>query len=439
MVTWRNQWLVLSLLAATSLFIADIANSEPIEATEPPPEEVEKTDKTKETTVEKDEKAEPHEAAKEADATEEKVDEDWERPEPKPISNHVDKALKYLLDQQNQNGGWGQGGGWRTKKGGGREEGAEVADPSDVGNTCIAALALIRAGNSPTNGPFSKELSKAVQFIQGEVNTADAESLYVTSVRNTQLQSKIGQYVDTFLTGLVLAELKGEMPTEDSEAKLLATLNKTIGKIAKNQKKDGTFAGNRGWASVLSQGLCSKFLNGARQKGVQVDDLVLSRDWKQANQQLAASTRRPVAAGASMPISRGLAGADVSEVSGPVPSVDAAVKTKIPAVPASSKVSKTAIRGDVGGTALYGGVAPGGAADAGVQLYSFSSNANRINAFGMTGKKEMKRLSTIAEDESKPDDERDAARRQLQEFELGLAAQQQASSKVSATTAAKNF
>src|SRR5207245_5194668 len=45
---------------------------------------------------------------------------------------------------------------------------------------------------------------------------------------------------------------------------------------------DGTFEGNNGWASVLSQGLCSKGLNRARQAGFQVKDETLFRSEKQA-------------------------------------------------------------------------------------------------------------------------------------------------------------
>ena len=58
---------------------------------------------------------------------------------------------------------------------------------------------------------------------------ADADSLYVTDVRNTQLQSKIGPYVDTFLANLLLAELylrtlelfeKGQFSEEAREARV---------------------------------------------------------------------------------------------------------------------------------------------------------------------------------------------------------------------------
>jgi hypothetical protein len=96
------------------------------------------------------------------------------------------------------------------------------------------------------------------------------------------VQTKIGPYVDTFLASLILAEMKGRMPDEKSEKRMIAALNKTIGKIEDNLKEDGTFAGNNGWASVLSQGLCSKGLNRARQAGLQVKDETLARADKQA-------------------------------------------------------------------------------------------------------------------------------------------------------------
>src|SRR5262245_11206913 len=86
--------------------------------------------------------------------------------QPKPISDNVKKALEYLVKQQHANGGWGQGGGWRTnvdpKAGGGRVEGSEVKDPPDVGNTAIATLALIRAGNTPKEGQYKKEVTLAI-------------------------------------------------------------------------------------------------------------------------------------------------------------------------------------------------------------------------------------------------------------------------------------
>jgi hypothetical protein len=201
---------------------------------------------------------------------------------PKALSQTVSKGLDYLISQQHENGGWGQGGGWRTGQGGGRVEGAEVQDPPDVASTCIATLALIRAGNTPKEGKYAKNVAKAVDFICSHIEKSDKKTLFVTDVRGTQVQTKIGPYVDTFLSSLVLAEMKGRMPDKKSEERMIAALNKTIGKIEDNLKEDGTFAGNDGWASVLSQGLCSKGINRARQAGAKVSDETLARSEKQA-------------------------------------------------------------------------------------------------------------------------------------------------------------
>jgi hypothetical protein len=140
-------------------------------------------------------------------------------------------------------------------------------------------------------------VAKAVEFICNHVEKSDQKSLYVTDVRDTQVQTKIGPYVDTFLASLILAEMKGRMPDEKSEKRMIAALNKTIGKIEDNLKEDGTFAGNNGWASVLSQGLCSKGLNRARQAGLQVKDETLARADKQAGTGLDMKTGEFAAAG----------------------------------------------------------------------------------------------------------------------------------------------
>src|SRR5262249_5057053 len=66
-------------------------------------------------------------------------------------------------------------------------------------------------------------------------------------------------------------------PDEKGEKLLVAALNKTIGKIEKNQQADGTFAGNHGWATVLSQGLANKGLNRAAQMGAAVQPQSLDR------------------------------------------------------------------------------------------------------------------------------------------------------------------
>ena len=194
-------------------------------------------------------------------------------------------GLKYLLAQQHSDGGWGQGGGWRQNinknGGGGRVEGPNVEDPSDLGNTCVSLVTLLRAGQSPAQGEHRAAAAQAFDFICRQVEGADQDSLYVTDVRDTQLQVKIGTYVDTFLAGWVLSELKDKVAGEPAEKRRAAALDKVVAKIGHNQRDDGSFAGNNGWAAVLSQGLCSRALNAASRSGANVNQEVLGNNQKQ--------------------------------------------------------------------------------------------------------------------------------------------------------------
>lgn len=121
---------------------------------------------------------------------------------PRPLGPVANQGLAWLAKTQNADGGWGQGGGWRTNisgKQGGRVVGDNVADPSDIGNTSIVLQCFLRSGAKLENGDYSAVTTRAADFLLREIAKADADSLYVTSVRDTQLQSKIGLYVDTFL------------------------------------------------------------------------------------------------------------------------------------------------------------------------------------------------------------------------------------------------
>ena len=98
------------------------------------------------------------------------------------------------------------------------------------------------------------------------------------------MQHKIGEYVDTFLTAMVLAEAKGQMPDDTGETRLSAALDKVIAKIERHQQADGTW-NLRGWAPVVGYGLASAGLNRAKQRGAKVSDEVLQRAEKNSRAQ----------------------------------------------------------------------------------------------------------------------------------------------------------
>jgi hypothetical protein len=209
----------------------------------------------------------------------------------RPPEEAVRAGLRYLLEQQTKSGGWNQGGGWRQgQNGGGRVEGVKVEDPADLGNTCVSLMALLRAGETPVAGEHQEAAQRAFEFICAQVEAADADSLWATSVRDSQLQVKIGTYVDTFLAGWALSELKGKVAEGEPEKRRAGNLQKVVAKIEKHQKEDGSFGENRGWAAVLSQGLASKALNNASRSGATVSPKALARDNSQNAQGLILSS-----------------------------------------------------------------------------------------------------------------------------------------------------
>jgi hypothetical protein len=292
---------------------------------------------------------------------------------PKELSPAVKKGLEWLVKSQQEDGGWNQGGGWRVGGGGGgRVEGKNVEDPSDIGNTCFALLALLRAGNTATEGEYKEAVKKGLKFVIGRVEKADKDSLYVTDVRGTQLQSKIGQYVDTFLVNLVLAEFRGK--SGDQEKALVAALEKTMTKIVRHQTADGGFAGNAGWASTLSLGICNKSIARAKERGATVDEVVLKRAMAQA--QGAATGTAPAA---------------------------------VPAVPAGPADPKA--------PPIPAGKVAGAAADAGIALYRASQGAGNNQDILNTLRLDAEKAKKVLKDDKATRDEKEKAQKQVEAFE----------------------
>ena len=382
---------------------------------------------------------------------------------PKPLSAAVKNGLGYLLKTQQDDGGWAQGGGWRASgQGGGRVEGKNVEDPSDIGNTCFAVLALIRSGCTPVEGDHKAAVKKALKFILTKVEKADKDSLYVTDVKGTQLQSKIGPYVDTFLVNLVLAELKGK--AGDDESRLTAALEKTMNKIIKHQDAQGGFANNGGWAPTLSVGIANKSFARAKQNGVVVDDKVFDRAFAQSNFAARGTSAGGMPGGglgfggggaavASAPAATGAPAGGLAVPGGPPPAVasiggppavaakpvaplpgpkwaaDAlAAKSEAGAKPAGEAVALSTYAADGravrGGAAMPpgaagfggGGFGGGGGGDAGIRLYSLGQGAGNAQDVVNSLRIDAEKAKKVLDDVKASKDERKNAQEKLDNF-----------------------
>ena len=136
--------------------------------------------------------------------------------EPKPLSPNVKKGLDWLVEHQLPSGGWGEG--EESAECEAAAERAALRDTPNVADTCIAALALIRSGSTPREGPYRGAIVKGVQLrpLPGRgVRRRVARRHRACTGRAVQM--KLGPNIDTFLASMLLAEVKGRMPDEASE------------------------------------------------------------------------------------------------------------------------------------------------------------------------------------------------------------------------------
>src|SRR5262244_574682 len=181
----------------------------------------------------------------------------------------IDKGAKWLASVQGADGGWGQDGGETSYI---RTTERLESNGNDVANTAVSALALLEAGKQ-----YQPNVDRALDFILRRVEASPADGLAITDARGTQIQRKLGPYIDTFLTSMLLAKVDGTLSKPTQNARVRQSLEKCVAKIEKNQKSDGSWNIAGGWAPVLGTSLASRSLFEAQQKGVIVKESVMAK------------------------------------------------------------------------------------------------------------------------------------------------------------------
>jgi hypothetical protein len=189
---------------------------------------------------------------------------DTDKAKSDPVEIAVAKGLKWLVSVQGKDGGWGQDGGETSYV---RQGERLESNGNDVANTAVVAEALLQTGTTVTRGEYREPLQRAVEFVLKHVEESPAEGLAVTDQRGTQIQRKLGPYIDTFVTSKLLAELDGAMPDAKANARVRQDLQKCVAKIEKSQLKDGSWNISGGWAPILGTSMASQSLAIAQAKG----------------------------------------------------------------------------------------------------------------------------------------------------------------------------
>ncbi|MDZ4716184.1 MAG: hypothetical protein SH819_12020 [Cytophagales bacterium] len=192
----------------------------------------------------------------------------------------IDGGLAWVVNAQNPNGGWGAGTHHRQ----------DVMDPhaveADPATTSMVAMALLRSGNSLTNGAYSQSLRKALTYLLGAVESSDAQRSNITNQTGTQIQVKLGSNIDVILTSQFLSNLlDGYLDHDPVLKKRVRTANdQCVSKIQRTLGGDGSVQGS-GWAGVLQSSFATNALEAAQAQGAQVDEKKLdqARNFQKSN------------------------------------------------------------------------------------------------------------------------------------------------------------
>lgn len=188
-------------------------------------------------------------------------------PEPRDIEKFMLSGLAYLAEGQHTDGGWGSA--WSGR---GNQSGS-----TDPGTTAFVAMAIMRAGHTPYHGEYQDAVLQATEYVVEAVENAADDGPRITEAKGTQLQSKLGQIVDTAVVTQFLARVLQHVESDPAlYGRVEEALRKCITKIEENQNEDGGWI-TQGWAPVLQSAMFNQALELCELAGCSVDREVLER------------------------------------------------------------------------------------------------------------------------------------------------------------------
>jgi hypothetical protein len=190
---------------------------------------------------------------------------------PENVQRSVDRGLAWVVEAQNQNGGWGAG----------THQRQDVTNPhaveTDPATTAMVAMSMLRSGTTLSTGEYAKNLVRALNFLLDAVETSEANHNNITTQTGTQIQTKLGNNIDVILTSQFLSNI---LKYTENDAGLKSRVQKCqricIEKIQRAQDGNGSIAGS-GWAGVLQSSFATNALEAAEANGVAVDKKALDK------------------------------------------------------------------------------------------------------------------------------------------------------------------
>lgn len=199
------------------------------------------------------------------------------------LKNGIQSGEKWLVTAQNNDGGWGAGS--HSNQG----EMNPHAVKSDPATTAMAAMALYRMGYTTTKGPYKKQLSAALDYLLQQVES-NQNNKYITQVRGTQIQRKLGENIDAALTLQFLNQVAEKNPSQRVEKAIQICVDKIEKSYDQNGKVNGA-----GWAGVLQSSFASSGLEQAKKnKNITVNEekITAARNYQKGNYNTESNTAK---------------------------------------------------------------------------------------------------------------------------------------------------
>lgn len=195
------------------------------------------------------------------------------------IDDKIMQGELWLIKAQNKDGGWGAGSHARQN----------VMDPhavsSDPATTAMTAMALYRCGYNLESGKYSDVLKKSLNYLLTEIEKTKNNPNFITEVRGTQIQSKLGENIDAVLTLQFLNQVYPMLKDASLKTKVKEAIQICVNKIEKSYDETGKVKG-AGWAGVLQSSFASSSLEtAAKNKDIKVnkEKLQKSREYQKSN------------------------------------------------------------------------------------------------------------------------------------------------------------
>jgi len=142
--------------------------------------------------------------------------------------------------------------------------GVDIGQPDDIGCTAMVGLALMAQGNTPVEGPRSREVQRILTYMLQKTENMPTDD--ITSQTGTQLQNKIGRHAHSFFAATFLAEVIGE--GWDTEP-VRTALRRLVTAIVGSQTNQGHW-GDQSWAPMLGTVMGWVSLRAAHYAGIKV-------------------------------------------------------------------------------------------------------------------------------------------------------------------------